>query len=78
MSGVRCQCSAPPLAASVQSHRERNFRGSTLKSIIVGFRILQKRRYNVGWVECNETQQRMKNIQPNLQYLGINCRIYNE
>jgi hypothetical protein len=51
---------APPLAASVQSDRERNFWGSVSKSADVGFRIWQYHRQNVGWDECNETQQSLE------------------
>jgi len=43
-----------------QSDRAINFWVSDPKSAIVGFRILQKRQYNVGWVECNETQQSLE------------------
>ncbi|CAB1085686.1 hypothetical protein D1AOALGA4SA_13170 [Olavius algarvensis Delta 1 endosymbiont] len=70
-----------PLAASVQSDRKRNHWESVPKSAyngyglapqstIVGFRILQIPRYNVGWVECNETQQCLELAQPNLQCLS--------
>ena len=45
---------------SYKSDRERNFWGSVSKSPVVGFRIWQYHRENVGWVECNETQQNLE------------------
>jgi len=40
-----------------RSDQKRNCCGSIPKSTVVGFRISWWRRKNVGWVECNETQQ---------------------
>ena len=40
-----------------RSNRNRNFWSSVPKSAVVGFRIAHSNRQNVGWVECNETQQ---------------------
>ena len=37
------------------------------KSAVVGFRLSKYHRPNVGWVECNETQQSMELAQPNLR-----------
>ncbi|CAB1082049.1 hypothetical protein D1AOALGA4SA_9687 [Olavius algarvensis Delta 1 endosymbiont] len=33
-------------------------------STMLGFDFLQYRRYNVGWVECNETQHCRSKINP--------------
>ncbi len=37
------------------------------KIVFVGFRISTYHRQNVGWVECNETQQNLELALPNLQ-----------
>jgi hypothetical protein len=57
VSGVRCQCSAQPLAKKTVGQIKKNFWSSVPKSAVVGFRIAHSNRQNVGWVECNETQQ---------------------
>ncbi|CAB1071807.1 hypothetical protein D1AOALGA4SA_1351 [Olavius algarvensis Delta 1 endosymbiont] len=54
--GIQC---APGLQCG-PSDRYRNFWGSAPKSTLVGFQILQKCQQNVGWVECNETQQHLE------------------
>ncbi|MGD8294642.1 MAG: hypothetical protein PVF37_23215, partial [Desulfobacterales bacterium] len=45
-----------------------NLLGLVWKSAVVGFRISQYHRQNVGWVECNETQQSLEYTQTNLQH----------
>jgi hypothetical protein len=52
---------------SGQINRKRNFWDMFPKSAVVGFRMSQKYRQNVGWVECSETQQILARAQPNLQ-----------
>jgi hypothetical protein len=50
-----------------QFNQNRDFWGSIPKSAVVGFRISQQHWHNVGWIECNETQQSLEWDQPNLQ-----------
>jgi hypothetical protein len=47
-----------------RSNRGRNFLGLVPKSAVVGFRNNSGK--NVGWIECNETQQSLECAQPNL------------
>ena len=41
--------------------------GAMTDSAVVGFRFTKFRQPNVGWVECNETQQGLQLAQPNLR-----------
>jgi hypothetical protein len=54
--------SALPLAKRTAGQIVKKKRLSSLKkSTAVGFRLSKDHRSNVGWVECNETQQSLLN-----------------
>jgi hypothetical protein len=65
VSGVSVQPSRRPEKRPVKS--KKKLLGSLPKSAVVGFRLSKYQRPNVGWVECNETQQSMELAQPNLR-----------
>jgi len=57
----------PPAKKTAGQIEIETFWSSVPKSAVVGFRMMHSNRQSVGWVECNETQQRLEQAQPNLQ-----------